>query len=144
MAGTDRIYFGNNSDKFVCSAIRAQGLTDSPIISSGIRIGTGGTTDAVEIPPLSIVTKVGLWNAGTSFSSATIAVGVTGTIGKFFEGVSQIAANDIIFSGLAGTVDADPVGGAYFASGGVIQLGVTNNATDDSTVKILVWYTGTS
>ena len=93
--GTDRIYFGNNSDKFVTSAIRAQGLTDSPLISSGIRIGTAGTTNAVEIPPLSIVTKVGLWNAGTAITGATLSVGVEGTIDKFLGAVSTIAAADI-------------------------------------------------
>jgi len=142
--GTDRIYFGNNSDKFVTSAIRAQGLTDSPLISSGIRIGTAGTTNAVEVPPLSIVTKVGLWNAGTAITGATLSVGVEGTIDKFLGVVSTIAAADIKMSGLAGGVGADPVGGAYFASGGVIQLGVGDGGTDDSTVKVLVWYTGTS
>jgi len=143
MAGLDRVYFGNNSDKFVTSSIRAQGLVDSPLISSGIRIGTAGTTNAVEIPPLSIVTKVGLWNTGTAISGATLCVGVEGTIDKFLDSVSTIAANDIKMSGLAGAVNADPVGGAYFASGGVIQLGV-GAGTDDSTVKVLVWYTGTS
>lgn len=141
---TDRIYFGNNSDKFVTSSIRAQGLVDCPLISSGIRIGTAGTTNAVEIPPLAIVTKVGLWNAGTAITGATLSVGVEGTIDKFLGVVSTIAAGDIKMSGLAGAVGADPVGGAYFASGGVIQLGVGAGGTDDSTVKVLVWYTGTS
>jgi len=144
MAGTDRIYFGNHTDKFHTSSIRAQGIVDSPLISSGIRIGTAGTTNAVEVPPLSIITRVGLWNTGTAIAGATLNVGVTGTIDKFLDGVSTIASNDIKMSGLGGTVNADPVGGAYFASGGVIQLSVGASGTDDSTVKVLVWYTGTS
>jgi len=144
MSGLDRVYFGNHSDKFVTSSIRAQGLVDCPLISSGIRIGTSGTTDAVEIPPLAIVTKVGLWNTGTAIASASLSVGVSTVIDKFIDDASTIAANDIIFSGLAGTVDADPVAGAYFADGGVIQLIVKATGTDNSTVKVLVWYTGTS
>jgi len=143
MAGSDRLYLGSNQNKHQISSIRLQGVCDSPIISAGIRIGTAGTTDAVEVPPLSIVTKVGIWNDGTAISGATLSVGVEGTIDKFLGAVSTIAADDIKMSGLAGTVNADPVGGAYFASGGVIQLGV-GAGTDDSTVKILVWFTGTS
>jgi len=140
---TDRVYLGNKKNKFQMSSIRLQGMCDSPLISSGIRINSTGTTDAVEVPPLSIVHKVGLWVSATALASVTIDVGVEGTIDKFLDGITDAAANDIIYSGLGGTANADPVGGAYFASGGVIQLAV-DSGTMDSTVKVMVWYTGTS
>ena len=140
---TDRVYLGNKSNKLQMSSIRAQGLLDSPVISSGIRVNASATTDAVEVPPLAIVHKVGIWASATAIAAATLSVGVASTIGKFLDSVTTIAANDVIYSGLEGTVDADPVGGAYFPSGGVIQLAV-GAGTLDSTVKIMVWYTGTS
>ena len=141
---TDRVYLGNKNNKLQMSSIRLQGLCDSPLISSGIRVNSSATTNAVEVPPLSIVHEVGLWASATALASVSIDVGVEGTIDKFLDGVTDVAANDIKYSGLAGGVNADPVGGAYFASGGVIQLAVGAGATMDSTVKVLVWYTGTS
>ena len=141
---TDRVYLGNKNNKLQMSSIRLQGLCDSPLISSGIRVNSSATTNAVEVPPLSIVHKVGLWASATALASVSIDVGVEGTIDKFLDGVTDVAANDIKYSGLGGGVNADPVGGAYFASGGVIQLAVDSAATMDSTVKVMVWYTGTS
>ena len=141
---TDRVYLSNKNSKLEISSIRLQGLCDSPLISSGIRINASATTDAVEIPPLAIVHQVALWASATALASVSVNVGVASTVDKFIDGVTDLAANDIVFSGLAGTVAADPVGGAYFASGGVIQLSVDGGATMDSTVKVLVWYTGTS
>jgi hypothetical protein len=144
MSGSNKVFLGQGQDKFKTNSFRAQALSDCPIISDGIRIGTAGTTDAVEVPAGAIVHKVALWNTGTAITGATLSVGVSGVIDKFLGVVSDIAANDIVIGGLAGTVAADPVGGAYFASGGVIQLGVGSGGTDDSTVKVLVWYTGTN
>ena len=141
---TDRVYLGNKKNKFQMSSIRLQGMCDSPLVSSGIRVNSSATTNAVELPPLSIVHKVALWASATALASVSIDVGVESTIDKFLDGVTDVAANDIKYSGLAGGVNADPVGGAYFASGGVIQLAVGAGATMDSTVKVLVWYTGTS
>lgn len=140
---SDRVYLGNKSNKLQMSSIRLQGMCDSPLVSSGIRVNASATTNAVEVPPLSIVYKVGIWASATAIAAATLSVGVSGTIGKFLDSITTIAANDVIYSGLAGTANADPVGGAYFASGGVIQLAV-GAGTLDSTVKVLVWYTGTS
>jgi len=133
---------GQGLEKNKLSPGRIEGLVESPLISASIRISTVATLDAVNIPPGVIVTKVGMWCYGSAFSSATLEVGVSGVIDKFFGKVSDMTANDVIFSGLGGTVAADPVGGAYFASGGTIQVGVT--ATDEGTVKILVWYTATA
>jgi len=138
------VYLGNHGDKFKISSIRLQGAVDSPIVSAGIRVNSSATTDAVEVPPLSIVHQVGLYASATALASVAVNVGVEGTIDKFIDGLTTLAAGDIAMGGLAGTVNADPVGGAYFASGGVIQLSVDSAATMDSTVKVLVWYTGTS
>uniref|UniRef100_A0A6M3IUN4 Uncharacterized protein n=1 Tax=viral metagenome TaxID=1070528 RepID=A0A6M3IUN4_9ZZZZ len=145
MSGTDRVYMGlPQSNERETTHFRAKAVVKSPLISTGIRIGTAGTTNAVDVPPGAIVYRVGLWNAGTAIAGATLSVGVVGVIDKFLGVVSTIAAADIVFSGLAGGVNADPVGGAYFASGGTIQLGVAALGIADSTVKILVWYTGTN
>jgi len=141
---TDRIYLGNRNNKLQMDSIRLQGLCDSPFVSSGIRVNASATTNAVEVGPGVIVYGVGVWACATAIASASINVGVSGVIDKFLDGVTTIAANDIVMSGLGGTVDADPVEGAYFPSGGVIQLSVDSAATLDSTVKVLVWYTGTS
>jgi len=141
---TDKVYLGNKNNKFQMSSIRLQGMCDSPLISAGIRVNASATTNAVEVPPLSIVYQVAVWASATAIASASINVGVAGTIDKFIGALTTIAANDIVYSGLAGTANADPVGGAYFPSGGVIQLSVDSAATLDSTVKVMVWYTGTS
>lgn len=139
---TNKVFLGQGQDKFKTNPFRAQALSDCPIVSAGVRIGTAGTTNMVEVPAGAIVTHVELWNTGTAFTGADLNVGVVGVIDKFIDGVTTIASNDIVKSGLAGGVAADPVSGAYFPSGGVIQLGVTTGT--DSTVKVLVWYTGTT
>ena len=144
MSGSNQVFLGQGQDKFKTNSFRAEALAKCPIISAGIRIGTAGTTDAVEVPAGAIVTEVLLWNTGTIIAGATLNVGVAEVIDKFIDGVSNMAANDIISSGLGGLVSADPVAGAYFASGGVIQLSVGAGGTDDSTVKVLVYYTGTN
>lgn len=138
-----KVFLGQGQDKFGISSGRLQALIDSPIISEEISIASTGVLDAVEVLPGAIVKRVGLWNNGDAISGADLDVGVTGCADKFLDGVTTIAANDIVWSGLAGAVGADPVGGAYFASGAVIQLDV-NTAVSDRTVKVLVEYTTVS
>ena len=142
MAGTDRFYIGGKKNWTKISSIRLRGLLESPLRSASLRIATVGTQNAVDVPPGAIVYKVALQNVGSNFTSASLSVGVSGTIDKFLDDVSTLVANDIAVSGLGGTANADPVAGAYFSSGGTIQLGV--KATDEGSVRVLVWYTGTS
>ena len=139
---SDRIYIGNKGNKFSSKSFRLQGLLDSPLVSDDIRISTCGTYSAVDVPPGAIVHKVGLWNKGTAISGATLNVGYGGTYDVFLDGVSAMAVDDIVMSGVGGTVAADPVGGRFFADGVTIKLQVATGGSDESTVKVLVWWTG--
>lgn len=130
-----------SQNTYRCDKDKFKAMMASPVISAAISVTTAGTTNAVEVPPGAIVYDVGLWNLGTAIAGATISVGTVGSIGKFLANVSSIDSNGIKRSGLAGTVAANPIGGQYFSSGGVIQVGVAAGGTDESRVKVLVWYT---
>ncbi len=141
MAGANVYPIGNNTYKVDKDKFKAN--LSSPIISAALSITAAGTQNAVEIPPLAIVTDVAIWNLGTTIAGATLCVGTVGDIDKFLDNVSNLEKNGIIKSGLAGTVAATPISGAYFESGGVVQLSAAAGGTDESRVMIMVWYTQT-
>lgn len=135
---------GQNSRRVDKDKFRA--MVECPVISANTRIYAAGTTSLIEIPPGAIITRVGLWNTGTAFTSASVSVGTTGNLGLFLDKVSDMGVNAIKFSGLGGTVNANPMSGQYWPDGGTIKLAVTTSSTpgtDDASVKVLVWYTMT-
>ena len=141
MAETYSFIVGNpNLDRHSICAGRLQGIVDSPLVSKSLRIGTAGTQNAIAIPADTLVTRVGLWLVGTSCTGATLSVGVVGSIYKFISKVSSMTKNDIVMSGQAGSGAGTIATGAYFSSSGNIQLAVGAGGTDDSSVRVLVWY----
>lgn len=140
---TDLIFIGSpQQNKLSTSPGRVQGLVDSPVTSAAIPVNAADTLAAVEIGPEVIVHKVMLWCTGASISGADIDVGDGTVADKYIDGADTILKNDIVGSGLAGAVGADPVQGCYYPSGGVINVKI--NATVDGTVKILVWWSKAS
>lgn len=131
-------------NRHAISALRLQGIVDSPIVSGSLRVSTVGTLDGVEVPPGAIVYRIGLWNYGSAITGASLKVGTVGDIEKFFERVSAMDENEIRIAGVVGTNQASVVGGCYFESGGVIQLAMHAGGTDEGSVKLLVWYTGSA
>lgn len=99
---------------------------------------TNTTTAAVYVPAGSYVTRCALLATAT-VSGADIDLGDGDTADRFLDGVTDIAINDIVQSGLGSAVGADPRTGHYYSSADSIDV-TTNIIGTSGSVKVLVWY----
>ena len=138
---TNQIHIGYPpSSKYAMSSNKAQSVVDSPFLSAAVDLQTAATTSVFDVPPGAYVHQVLLLCSGTAVSGADIDVGDSGTTDRFIDGVTDMAKNDMVGSGLGGAVNADPVQGRYYPNGGIIQVKV-NGTVSAGTVKVLVFWT---
>lgn len=99
---------------------------------------SGDTTAAVYVPAGSYVTRCALLATAT-VAGGDIDLGDGDTADRFLDGVTTIAINDIVQSGLGSAVGADPRTGHYYSSADSIDV-TTNASATTGSVKVLVWY----
>jgi len=118
---------------FAIDEDRLADFTVCPRISAEVALDATGTTNLIEVPPGTLITKVALWNNSDTAlgGAADVDVGLSGDTDKFIDGLAELVANDITISST----------GAYTANGDTVSITVNTAAAAGSTGKVLVWYT---
>lgn len=137
--GSGRVYpVGREKLSFDIDKYRSK-INESPLVSSAIGITATGTTEAVEIPAGAYVTAVQVLCTG-AVASADIDVGDGSSTDRFIDGVTTMAANDIITApNVASGAACDEVAGHYYSTADTIDVKVNATATS-GTIQLLVYY----
>ena len=139
MAGSDIVFMADGDQRFAVSLAKAKSIVDNPHYSSEVSImAATGKVEALTVPAGSYVWRVGLY-ARTAIAAADLNVGDGAATTRYLNGITTARAGDIIWSGQAGAVSGDMVGGHYYASEDTIDLIKIATGTTGS-VRVVAWW----
>lgn len=147
MAGTDRLYVGNpNSDNLMVDRDRLWAMLNMPISSTlfGVLAATAVVKTPivqVDVPAGAYVYRVAL-RCKTAYAggSGDLNVGDDSVTDRYIDGLAALAVNDIAVAPVPNNpVNADPVGGHYYASADTIDVRIVATGAAGS-MYLDVWY----